>query len=212
MNFVVHDGLFPPERIHAAREAWPAADWPGWVAYDPATQCKRASDLTTPLPTACGLLLAELAALPVADWFPAAVRPLICDLGLRGAGLHEMPPGPGLAPHLDADTHGRLGIQRVLSAVLWVHELWTPLWGGELVFAGGAVVEPLPGRLVVFDCREEQHQVRAVTGPADVARRSLAVFWYGAQPGAGRRMHADFGSRVPPPGAASVNVHTTRCH
>jgi hypothetical protein len=197
MNAVVHDNLFSRDLIRAARESWPAADWPGWVNYDPATQCKRASDLATPLPAACGQLLAELAALRVGAWFPS-IDPLVPDLGLRGAGLHEMPPGPGLAPHLDADTHARLGVARVLSAVLWIHELWTPLWGGELEFASGLVVAPDSGRLVIFDCCTEQHAVRPVTCPADVRRQSLAVFWYAPRPGPGRRLHADFAR----PGAA----------
>jgi hypothetical protein len=196
MNAIIHDNLFPPDLIRAAREQWPAADWPGWVAYDPATQCKRASDLTTPLPPACGVLLAALAALRVGAWFPLR-DPLIPDLGLHGAGLHEMPPGPGLSPHLDADTHARLGVERALSAVLYVHEFWHPTWGGELEFGDGLAVEPAPGRLVVFDARDTPHAVRPVTCPDDYRRLSLAMFWYAPCAGPGTRLRADFRSDNP---------------
>jgi hypothetical protein len=189
MNLVVHDNLFSPELVRAAREQWPAASWKGWVAYDPQTQCKRASDLQTPIPPACGVLLAALASLQVAQWFGGDLIP---DLSLHGAGLHEMPTGPGLRLHLDSDTHARLGVERVLSAVLWIHDEWRAAWGGELVLDGGATIRPTPGRVVVFDCRNELHHVEPVTCPADVSRRSLAMFFYSPQVGNNQRPRACF--------------------
>lgn len=191
MNVVVRDDLFSPDLIRTARESWPAADWPGWVRYDPKTQCKRASDLSTTIPAACGLLLTQMAALPVRDWFGGE---LISDLGLHGAGLHEMPRGEGLLHHFDADTHARLGVARVLSGMLYVHEYWPSTWGGALAF-NGAMIEPRPGRLVIFDSRDAQHAVGAVTCPDGICRRSLAMFWYAANPGPGTRVRAHFANR-----------------
>lgn len=173
---------------------WPAADWPGWIQYVGADHFKRASDLATPLPTECSILLARMASLPVRNWFPDA-GPLLPDLSLHGAGLHEVGPGPAVGRHLDADTHARLGLRRVLSGALYVHECWEDLWGGRLVLESGVIVSPRPGRLLIFDAREEWHRVEPVTCPAGVARRSLAMFWYAAEKGEGKRMRAGFTSR-----------------
>lgn len=191
MNAVVFDNLFPPELIRAASDWWPPASWPGWIAYDAAYECKRASDRGSTLPAAIGVLLARMAALPVGDWFPGR-GPLTPDLSLWGAGLHEMPAGPGLTRHLDADTHPRLGLRRELSAVLWVHERWEPEWGGKLALESGLVVRPMPGRLCIFSCGNEWHEVRPVMCPEGVTRRSLAMFWYAAEPGDGARPRAVF--------------------
>lgn len=191
MNAIVHDNLFPSGLVRAANLTWPAADWKGWVRYDPSYECKRASDLMAPLPSPAGLLLARMAAVPVAEWFPSWPA-LVPDLSLWGAGLHEMPTGPGLARHLDADTHARLGLRRVLTAVLWVHDEWLPEWGGELQLGAGLAIVPAPGRLAVFACGEEWHEVRPVCCPPGASRRSLALFWYAASPGFGGRPRALF--------------------
>lgn len=180
---------FPESVARAAREAWPAADWPGWVAYQSACEDKRASDLTHPIPGPCALLLAKMAQFPVAYFFPETQ--LIPDLSLHGSGLHEMVAGKGLGQHLDADTHIRLGLERVLSAVLYVHEAWDSSWGGELMLAD-ARIAPLPSRMVIFDCRRIPHAVAALTCPEDVSRKSLALFWYAPAAGTGNRLRAAF--------------------
>lgn len=173
---LILDDFATAEELAAVREQWPAADWPGWVHYDPATQCKHASDPRSRLPLPAARLLQRMAALPLPSWLG---KSLIPDLGLWGAGLHAMPPGPGLAPHVDAGQHALLGLARVLSAVLYVHDDWHDRWGGELHLPG-LCVTPRPGRLLVFDCRGLLHSVAPVTCPVGFARRSLALFWYGS--------------------------------
>lgn len=170
MNISVIDGLFSNELLVAANSSWPHADWPGWVLNDPRQPGKRVSGLADPLPRACAVLLAQMALLPQGNG-------LIPDLGLWGAGLHEMPVGTSLDRHLDADVHGRLGLSRKLSAVLWIHDQWHREWGGELAFDSGLIVQPMPGRMVLFDSQGEWHCVNRITAPATL-RLSLAMFWY----------------------------------
>jgi hypothetical protein len=185
MRMVVLDDLFPNQLVDEANRQWPADDWPGWVNYGEPNHRKRASDLREPLPVACSVLLARIAALPVSQWFPDLPAQLLPDLSLHGAGLHELRQGGVVGDHLDADSHGRLGLQRVLSAALYLN------WqrgggdvGGELR-GDGVVVEPRMGRLVVFDCRRLVHSVAEWRQPWP--RRSLAVFWYTVEPGGGQR-------------------------
>ncbi len=191
MNFVVRDGLFSESDLRAAEQAWPRGDWSGWVHYGDNRGCKRASDLYyTPIPVQCSVLLAQMSALPVMEWFPQLTSIMVPDLGLYGSGLHEIPPGPGLPAHLDADTHQRLGLKRTLSASLYISENWLEEWGGELVICGERIT-PFPGRLVVF--RSDQlHEVLPVSCPTGETRKSLALFWYSVQAGNRDRMQADF--------------------
>lgn len=174
---IVIDNAFSPCHV-----SWPKT---GWVEYGN----KQASDLATPIPVDCAKLLARMALLPVAQWLPS-LPPIVPDMGLYGSGLHQMPPGSWLDWHLDSDTHGRLGLARVLSAVLWVHPRWDDDWGGELCLESGITVLPKPGRLAIFDCREAWHSVAKITGPAQ--RRSLAMFWWSLDAGAGKRLRASF--------------------
>lgn len=179
MKLVIHDDLFPAELVAEVLAAWPPADWPGWVSYAETAHCKRASNLTTPIAPSIGVVLARMAALPVCDWF---AMPVVPDLSLHGSGLHQLTDTGQLGRHRDADTHRRLGLERVLSGCLWLSN------GGALVFESGLRVEPRPGRLCVFDCRDEWHWV---DGSPDL-RRSLAMFWYAAAAGPGRRLSAEF--------------------
>lgn len=207
----VLDGFLSPAELQDLARAWPPASWPGWHRYDDAWHAKAASDTRAPLPAAVGEVLARLAGLAVGSWL--GLGPLVPDLGCWGGGLHELGPGGLVGRHQDAEVHGRLGLLRVLSASLYVHEHWQPGWRGELVLGDReAVLQPLPGRLVVFDARGTWHEVRPVCCPAGQARRSLALFWYAAGPAADRgapgaqpRERALFSPRSDPrAGAAAV--------
>lgn len=160
-DLTVRDGFATPAEAAAAVAAWPAA---GWHVYGPH---KRATVPGTPLPGPIAALLHRMAALP----FPG----LTPDLGLWGAGLHEMPAGAaGLGWHTDADRHPVIGFGRARSGVLYL------CGDGDLEFADGTRVPPAPGRLVLFD-GSAPHRV----GPVAAARRSVSLFWYGPPAPAG---------------------------
>lgn len=179
-NYAIVDEFLTKEQLEHIDQEWPSHDWEGWVKYDARYEDKRASNLTTPLPPACGWALAKMASsgLDVLVDLPTAVP----DLGLHGAGLHECPPGGKLDCHLDAEIHPRLNIRRVYSAILYVHRDWKATYHGEFVLCDDEKrvikkIEPLPGRLVVFDCRTTYHGVLPVWHAGN-ARRSLALFGY----------------------------------
>jgi hypothetical protein len=194
-HLVLADPL-PAGLVREAGDCWPAPDWPGWVVYDTGQHRKRAGDLATPLPPPCGALLHALALLPVGEWF--GLPGLVPDLGLYGGGLHEMGLGDRVGPHRDADRHARLGLERVLSVVVFVHREWRDEWGGALELltplrCPRVRLRPTPGRLVAFDCRGAYHRVTPVTCPPGHARHSLALWYYGpAAAGTGERTRAQF--------------------
>lgn len=179
----VTDGFLGGDEIRAVNDAWPEADWSGWVRYDQRYEAKAASDLTTPLPAACTAILWRMARLDALASLGFRRR-AVADLSLHGAGLHEMPAGPGLGLHLDACRHPRLGLRRLASAVLYVHDQWEESWGGQLELWEGrrearVRIDPTPGRLVVFATEDAYHAVAPVVCPAGRSRRSLALFFYG---------------------------------
>ncbi|MCS4237864.1 SM-20-related protein [Myroides odoratus] len=96
-----------------------------------------------------------------------------CFLGIKEGEFHyaSYPVGTGYQRHLDVfhkDT------RRTLSVVLYLNEKdWTPANGGELVLflpdeegnEREEIVYALPGRLVIFDSKSIEHEVRTVNKP-----------------------------------------------
>lgn len=191
---VVIDGFASPRQLAEVNADWPAEDWPGWVRYGFPQQGKLASDSESTIPYHCSRLLLHAGALPIGCLLE--MPDSVPDLTLWGGGLHEMRPGSELGLHLDADGHPRLGLRRAWTAVIYCHEHWWPGDGGELLLCreSGYVVgriDPTPGRLVAFDCRDGWH---AVTRLSDLAkpRRSLALFGYSPELSTGQRPRALF--------------------
>ncbi|WP_267739888.1 2OG-Fe(II) oxygenase [Myroides injenensis] len=96
-----------------------------------------------------------------------------CYLGLQGGEFHYAcyPPGTFYKRHLDVfhtDT------RRTLSMVLYLNdEDWTPAYGGQLALflkneqgvEYEEIVHALPGRLVIFDSKVIEHEVKLVNQP-----------------------------------------------
>jgi hypothetical protein len=184
----VADGLFDARELDAGLAAWPGPGWDGWFRYPPEQGSKLAGRPAVPLPPALGLLLWRMALLPAGHWL-GLPGPLLPDLGLYGAGLHELPAGRRLPAHLDSDRHALLGLGRAATLALYLGP-WRDGWGGELCLGPGSVVPPAHGRLVCFaNGDDSRHLVEPVAGP--LPRRSLALFLYGpAPPGPGTRPRA----------------------
>jgi len=177
--YFVADDLLSKEELRMVEEEWPKDSWPGWVEYNTPHQRKMASDTVTPIPPFCSRLLAKMVAFPVGKVL--GMEGSVPDLSLYGAGLHEIRRGGKINKHLDADSHFRLGLQRVWSAMLYVHGDWQLSYGGVLTLfdteGDKAIlgVEPLPGRMVAFGCQKAWHSVGKVSSGK---RRSLALFGY----------------------------------
>jgi hypothetical protein len=190
---LVRHNAVPRSLLNAARVEWPAATWPGWVAYADQYAIKRATRGRDGLPRACELLLDHMAAIDVAEITgePSAFP----DLTLYGAGLHEIPTDGHLALHLDARQHPVTGWSRVASAVVFVDD-FSDTWGGELVLGDPSGdcrrITPTAGTLVVMGTAGDEtwHAVGKVTGP--LPRRTLAMFWWSTSRVESDRKRASF--------------------
>lgn len=185
-------------------DAWPERS-DCWVSYRSELECKWALNDWSVMPDEVRRLLASLLLLPASNFLGLGEQ-LIPDLGLWGAGLHEMGPGGFLSLHLDSDIHRWTGLERRVNAVLFLSE-WAPDWGGELEFwceekrTPAVSILPAKGRLVLFEVSDRSyHRVNTVCCPINHTRRSLAAFWYGKPLPDTKRPRALF---LPIPGEAS---------
>lgn len=196
MNITIRDDVFAAEMVREAAASWPGPEAP-WVRYDTPLERKQTLNDWPAVPLACAALLRHLLSLPVGPMLGLPESPpLLPDMGLWGAGLHEHQAGQHLDVHLDADCHRLTGMERRANAILFLSP-WRAEWGGPLELwdhdlASPILVYPAPGRLVLFECSDgSYHGVpRRVTGPQP--RRSLAVYWWSLPRGPLRRPRARY--------------------
>jgi len=118
---------------------------------------------------------------------------LISDPRLWGGGQHQTESGGSLEVHADFNKHPVYGFHRRLNVLVFLNDPWDAEWGGELELWDSAMTGPVKtiapqlGTVVVFTTDDTSfhghpHPVRC---PADVTRRSLALYYYSAdQPAA----------------------------
>ena len=156
----------------------------GWVTYANELERKHASTAAARLPAVAPLLdlltgpefVAELAGL-------TGVPGLYADPTLHGGGVHVVPPGGLLAPHLDYARHPHLtDAERRVNLLLFLTDA-DPHAGGafELYADDGATcvtrVYPAAGRAVVWCPGDvEYHGTQAVAADAP-PRAALAVYY-----------------------------------
>jgi 2OG-Fe(II) oxygenase superfamily len=174
----------------AAVASFPEVHWPHWQSLGDAYQHeKRACQERAVIPAPWGQLLDELNAPPFLEVLErmSGIDQLIPDPYLEGGGLHRSEAGGILAPHTDFHVYGRLGLYRRLNVLVYVNPDWAPGDGGVLELRHArrpdleaCRVEPVWGRLVVF----ETNDVSVHGFPEPVApgctRRSVATYYYTA--------------------------------
>lgn len=186
-HYVIDDAV-PAPFLRAVDALWPSATDPNWHVYGSG---KRASRFG--VPDGVRPILELIASHPVVlHNYPNAWP----DWTLTGAGLHEMPPGAELGPHLDADHVPTHGAHRLLSAVLFANP--RPVSGGALQLHDrdgriDGVIRPEFNRLVIFECSDiSKHSVATVAGAEP--RRSIALFFCDNESGERKRSNALFDS------------------
>lgn len=177
----------------------PVADWRGWeVSYDnDVERGKKTSRAWDWMPARLRTAFLRMRHPDTVDaWSKLTGIPsLIDDPIAHGAGLHYSGAGAFLQAHLDYELHPELeGKERRLNLILFMHPIWRPGWGGQLLLCdawGKAKVEidPVPGRLAVFECGPASyHAVRVIHPSVTVPRLSCAVYYLAdARPTATRR-------------------------
>ncbi|MDP2141279.1 MAG: 2OG-Fe(II) oxygenase [Gammaproteobacteria bacterium] len=110
---------------------------------------------------------------------------LFADSDLYGAGLHCIPRGGYLKTHIDYNVHPK-GWHRRVNLLIYLNERWEDSWGGHLQLGleNPKLIAPIGGRCVIFETNDQSwHGHPApLDCPADVQRRSLALYYYTPEP------------------------------
>ncbi len=121
------------------------------------------------------------------------IEGLIPDPHLSGGGLHQILPGGRLAIHSDFNVHPKMKVWRRLNLLLYLNDGWRPEYGGDLELWDESMsrcvksVAPVFNRCVVFntDRRSFHGHPEPMTCPEGVTRKSLALYYYSADPAPG---------------------------
>ena len=196
-HIVLDDVLFADAFTRAAQE-FPALRDPFWKGYLHVNETKYGNTQ----PDTWGPTLTEVAKEFVSPEFVSfleeltGIRDLLPDWSMDGGGLHQTLRGGHLNIHADFTTH-HVNEQwsRRVNILLYLNEEWREEWGGELelwdkeMTAAQAKVQPAGNRMLIFTTSEDSFHGHpdALTCPEDVARRSMALYYFTEEENAVRK-------------------------
>ena len=170
--------------LQVARE-FPAIDDPRWTRR---THYHSKKLTLASLPETAQLVVDHLHGPETLTWLESltGVQDLTGDDDLFGGGLHCSPRGGFLDVHTDFTRHPVTGHRRALNLLIYLSEDWDPEWGGWLELWDAPVREcvraiaPTFNRAVLFETHDRSFHGHPdpLTCPPDVARQSLALYYY----------------------------------
>lgn len=195
---IVLDGVLREEVFAAAAAEFPGMRDPFWKGYLHVNETKYANTQ----PDTWGPTLTAVARELVSPDFVAflarltGITGLIPDWTMDGGGLHQTLRGGHLNIHADFSTHHtHENWARRINILLYLNEEWRDEWGGCLELwdrdmtevRGG--VTPKGNRMLVFTTSHDSFHGHPdpLTCPDDVARRSMALYYFTEEAGAVRR-------------------------
>ena len=195
---IVLDGVLREEVFAAAAAEFPGMRDPFWKGYLHVNETKYANTQ----PDTWGPTLTAVARELVSPDFVAflarltGITGLIPDWTMDGGGLHQTLRGGHLNIHADFSTHHtHENWARRINILLYLNEEWRDEWGGRLELwdrdmtevRGG--VTPKGNRMLVFTTSHDSFHGHPdpLTCPDDVARRSMALYYFTEEAEAVRR-------------------------
>ena len=187
-HVVMDDVLFADAFGRAAAE-FPAIRDPFWKGYLHVNETKYGNTQ----PDTWGQTLTAVAKEFVSPEFVkfleelTGLSDLLPDWSMDGGGLHQTLRGGHLNVHADFTTHHvKENWSRRVNILLYLNEEWREEWGGKLelwdkdMTAPQAKVQPAGNRMLIFTTTDESFHGHpdALTCPEDVARRSMALYYF----------------------------------
>lgn len=184
---VVVDGAIFSDRLTEAVAAWPSES----DAWRESQRRKRGMPTLDTIPEPLQSLVAGFTSLSFVSWLEllTGVKGLVPDHTYGGGGLHEVFRGGTLPMHVDFNRLGPL--YRRLNLLLYVNEGWQRDWRGSLELRDHptkptqrVAIAPEFNRLVIFEASERSWHghPKALKCPKDRTRRSIAAYYYHAEP------------------------------
>ena len=196
-HVVLDDVLFADAFTRAAEE-FPAMRDPFWKGYLHVNETKYGNTQ----PDTWGPTLTAVAKEFVSPEFVSfleeltGISDLLPDWSMDGGGLHQTLRGGHLNIHADFTTHHvKENWSRRVNILLYLNEEWREEWGGKLelwdkeMTAPQAKVQPAGNRMLVFTTSDDSFHGHpdALTCPDDVARRSMALYYFTEEQNAVRK-------------------------
>jgi hypothetical protein len=118
----------------------------------------------------------------------SSIPSLLPDPYFAGGGYHETTRGGKLGVHADFRIHTQLHLQRRLNLIVYLNPNWEDQWGGKLELWDKAMknmvaqVAPIFNRCIIFNTDADSFHGHPdpLNTPSDVARRSIALYYYTA--------------------------------
>jgi hypothetical protein len=118
------------------------------------------------------------------------IEGLIPDPYFAGGGLHETSSGGLLGIHADFQVNESLQLFRRVNVLIYLNQDWQDAYGGKLELWDKAMtqkvveVAPVFNRCVIFNTDADSFHGHPdpLTTPAHITRKSIALYYYKAQP------------------------------
>ncbi len=191
----VIDNLIDLQSVRAVNAEWPER---GWGSHIHDYSNKRANEDWETFGPMTRNVLSLFKSAVYLDCFKAltGISDLSPDPYLFGEGLHESTTGGFLDIHVDFNVHPKTELYRRLNLLIFLNEGWQEEWGGCLELWDGATAKlskrivPEAGRAIIFETSERSFHGHPVPVNTDRPRRSLALYYYSAEPASRTGKHS----------------------
>lgn len=189
---IVLDDVLTPAGFAGAVEQFPGIEDPFWKGYlhvNEVKYCNVYPDTWSPALTEIARELTSPKFLAFLEEL-TGIEGLLPDWTMDGGGLHQTLRGGHLNIHTDFTTHHQhQDWARRVNILLYLNEEWDESWGGDLelwdveMTACQGKVTPKGNRMLVFTTSEESYHGHpdGLNCPEDVARRSMALYYFTAE-------------------------------
>ena len=202
---VVADDFLAPAALETLSDRFPTPDhvvWLDWKKRAPNQYGKQgpgdASRFDT-LDPVFRTALEQFNGKPFLDFLEnvTGIGGLLPDQHFTGGGMHQILEGGILDIHTDFNFYDRLKLYRRLNVLLYLTAYWQPDYGGSLELWTDAPsrdgqcfreIPPISNRLVIFETYKTSFHghPREWSAPNGTTRRSIALYYYTAEPAEGK--------------------------
>ncbi len=195
---VVLDDVLHRPAFEAAMAGFPAIGDELWKAYVHVNETKFSNTRPDTWAESLQSVATEFCSPEFVDYLEklTGIDDLIPDYTMDGGGLHQTLRGGHLNIHADFTTHHtHASWARRVNILLYLNEEWPEEWGGKLelwdreMTSCRAKVTPAGNRMLVFTTAADTFHGHpdGLTCPPDVARRSLAMYYFTEESAPARR-------------------------
>ena len=186
---IVLDDVLTPEAFAAAVRDFPGIDDEFWKGYLHVNETKYCNVYPDTWAASLQAVAQEFCSPEFVAYLEklTGIDNLIPDYTMDGGGLHMTKRGGHLNIHADFSTHHtHENWARRVNILLYLNEEWHEEWGGKLelwdpqMTACQGKVTPAGNRMLVFTTSQDSFHGHpdGLTCPPDVARRSLAMYYF----------------------------------